>query len=288
MPGGPTATIPIHQHPQMHRQTQDTLGFPREKLVQGEVKGQSLREDLKQDQGQRQVKGQGQSHIHPVDQSIDSQRPMSTPAPLGRSGEPGPSIIGHHPATIIRGLEDLVLFTTMPVCCDPEPAETGASMDQEDIKQILSVSVDAELELWTRTVDSQVFGPAPSQDNQSSDGEESSLADVEDGDDGEADNDEEEDNGEVPELPQYKEFLLSRRRRNLSRNRKALRKGLEVQPISSLIGRDSTYKAYPITKGSSLIGRDSTYKASPITKVADKDEEEIERTKVRTVSCNVE
>lgn len=43
----------------------------------------------------------------------------------------------------------------------------------------------------------------------------------------------EEDDDNFPEASQYKEFLVSRRRRNLSRNRKCLRKRPDAQPSSS-------------------------------------------------------
>lgn len=58
----------------------------------------------------------------------------------------------------------------------------------------------------------------------SSDGGESSLSNAEEG---EGDDDEDDD---FPESLQYKEFLVSRCRRNLSRNRKCLRKRQDTQP----------------------------------------------------------
>nr|XP_019952887.1 PREDICTED: stAR-related lipid transfer protein 13 isoform X2 [Paralichthys olivaceus] len=67
--------------------------------------------------------------------------------------------------------------------------------------------------------------------NDSSDGDESSSPNTEEG---EGDNDEDDD---FPETLQYKEFLVSRRRRNLSRNRKCLRKRQDAQPIGSAAGR---------------------------------------------------
>lgn len=69
--------------------------------------------------------------------------------------------------------------------------------------------------------------------NESSDGGESSLSTTEEG---EGDDDEEEEEDDVPEALQYKEFLVSRRRRNLSRNRKCLRKRQDAQPSSAAAG----------------------------------------------------
>lgn len=70
-----------------------------------------------------------------------------------------------------------------------------------------------------------------SPDNQgSSDGGESSSPDTAEG---EGDNDEDDD---FPETLQYKEFLVSRRRRSSSRNRKCSRKRQEAQPGSTASG----------------------------------------------------
>lgn len=67
--------------------------------------------------------------------------------------------------------------------------------------------------------------------NESSDGGESSSSTTEVG---EGNNDDEED--DVPETLQYKEFLVSRHRRNFSRNRKGLRKRPDAQPNSTASG----------------------------------------------------
>ncbi|XP_071362272.1 uncharacterized protein [Trachinotus anak] len=73
--------------------------------------------------------------------------------------------------------------------------------------------------------------------NGSSDGGGSSSSNTEEGegdDDGGDDDDDEDD--VFPETLQYKEFLVSRRRRNLSRNRKCLRKRQDAQPNSAASG----------------------------------------------------
>ncbi|XP_051793861.1 uncharacterized protein LOC110961441 [Acanthochromis polyacanthus] len=59
--------------------------------------------------------------------------------------------------------------------------------------------------------------------NESSDDTESSSSTSKEG----------EDDDDVPETLQYKEFLVSRRRRNLSRNRKGLRRRQDAQPSST-------------------------------------------------------
>ncbi|GLD46523.1 stAR-related lipid transfer protein 13-like isoform X1 [Lates japonicus] len=80
----------------------------------------------------------------------------------------------------------------------------------------------------------------------SSDGEgESSSSNTEEG---EGDDDEDD---EFPETLQYKEFLVSRRRRNLSRNRKCLRKRQDAQPSSTASGwQKPTNKGKPEFTGS--------------------------------------
>lgn len=61
---------------------------------------------------------------------------------------------------------------------------------------------------------------------ESSDGRESSSSTSKEGEGEDGDDD------DFPETLQYKEFLVSRRRRNLSRNRKCLRRRQDVQPNS--------------------------------------------------------
>ncbi len=81
--------------------------------------------------------------------------------------------------------------------------------------------------------------------NDSSDGGESSSSSTEEE---EGDDDEEDD---FPETLQYKEFLVSRRRRNLSRNRKGLRKRQDAQPNSTASGwQKPTNKGRPEFTGS--------------------------------------
>lgn len=81
--------------------------------------------------------------------------------------------------------------------------------------------------------------------NESSDGRESSSSTTEEG---EGDGDEEDD---FPETLQYKEFLVSRHRRNLSRNRKGLRKRQDAQPNSTASGwQKPTNKGRPEFTGS--------------------------------------
>ncbi|TDH05109.1 hypothetical protein EPR50_G00138490 [Perca flavescens] len=84
-------------------------------------------------------------------------------------------------------------------------------------------------------------------DNQDiSDAGESSSS-ITEGEGGE--NDDEED--DFPEKSQYKEFLVSRRRRNLSRNRKYLRKRQDAQPNSAASGwQKPTNKGKPEFAGS--------------------------------------
>lgn len=72
----------------------------------------------------------------------------------------------------------------------------------------------------------------------SSDGGESPLSTTEEG---EGDYDEDDD---FPETLQYKEFLVSRHRRNLSRNRKCLRKRQDGQPNNT-----ASYWQQPTNKG---------------------------------------
>lgn len=80
---------------------------------------------------------------------------------------------------------------------------------------------------------------------ESSDGGESSSSTAE----GEGDDDDDEDG--FPETLQYKEFLVSRRRRNLSRNRKCLRKRQDAQPNSTSSGwQKPTDKGKPEFTGS--------------------------------------
>lgn len=83
--------------------------------------------------------------------------------------------------------------------------------------------------------------------NESSDGGESSSSTTEEGE-GDDDGDEKDD---FPETLKYKEFLVSRRRRNLSRNRKHLRMRKDAQPNSSAsIWQKATDEGKPEFTGS--------------------------------------
>lgn len=107
--------------------------------------------------------------------------------------------------------------------CSPVPASVTASEDPSVdspriVKHQPSVIVFCDF-------DKQVVSS-----NRSSDGAETSSSNT-----GEAEGDNDEDD-DFPETLQYKEFLVSRRRRNLSRNRKCLRKRQDAQPNSSASG----------------------------------------------------
>ncbi|XP_042286393.1 uncharacterized protein LOC122994904 isoform X2 [Thunnus albacares] len=91
------------------------------------------------------------------------------------------------------------------------------------------------------SADNQVIFPI-----ESSDGGESSSSTNEAG---EGDDDEEDDD-DFSEALQYKEFLVSRRRRNLSRNRKCLRKRQDAQPNSTSGWQKPTNRGKPEFTGS--------------------------------------
>lgn len=84
--------------------------------------------------------------------------------------------------------------------------------------------------------------------NEGSDGGESSSNSTEEGV-GDDDDDDEEDDDAFPETLQYKEFLISRRRRNLSRNRKGLRKRQDALCNGTHARQNPTNKSKAEVKG---------------------------------------
>lgn len=76
---------------------------------------------------------------------------------------------------------------------------------------------------------------------------------------------EEGDDDDFPETSQYKEFLVSRRRRNLSRSRKCLRKRQDAQPSSSASrGQKNSKKEKPGITGSQEEGDTQQYRGEQV------------------------
>ncbi|CAB1333295.1 unnamed protein product, partial [Coregonus sp. 'balchen'] len=183
----------------------------------------------------------------------ERERPKETPSPPSSpvlSPPPSP------PPSPGQTLGLVALDTPQEGCLDATGTGEGSS---KDLLCIVKHKPSAIVFSGDDNIDN--ISPPSAFVTQSSDGEESSLADEEEGDDD--DDVEEEEDEEVPELPQYKEFLVSRRRRNLSRNRKGLRKGQELPPTGSLIGLGCTNKT------------------SSKAKEEEEEEEEAERKQVR-------
>lgn len=160
---------------------------------------------------------QGQDPL--LTQSSSSKlRTMSEPVPLLRCA-PGPS-----PA---QRWKELKVDISSP--CKPDLKQNGhceCSSDTAPGAAAVNTSEDSSLDLL------RIVKHKPSAivfcDNQVvSDVGESSSSITEEGE-GDVDDDD-----DFPETLQYKEFLVSRRRRNLSRHRKCLRKRQDAQPSSA-------------------------------------------------------
>lgn len=157
----------------------------------------------------------------------EPERPKETPSPPS-------SPVSSPPLSPGQTLGLVALDTPQEGCLDaPGPGE-GSSMD-------LFCIVKHKPSAIVFSGDDNISPPRAFV-TQSLDGEESSSGDEDEGGDDLEEEEDEEKDEEIPELPQYKEFLVSRRRRNVSRNRKRLRKGQELPPTGSLIGLGSTNK----------------------------------------------
>lgn len=113
--------------------------------------------------------------------------------------------------------------------CNHLPASTNATEDSSlDLLRVVKHKPSAIVFCdYDHGSDNQVICA-----NESSDGRESSSSAS--GKGVGADDDDEED--EFPEMLRYKEFLVSRQRRSLNRNRKGLRKRQDAKPVSTASG----------------------------------------------------
>ena len=264
---GPVATVSVGQHPHRQGCPRDSVAVLLEDLKsqdQDQIQGQSQDQDQGQDQGQSQGEdqdqGQGQGQSQDQDQIQGQSQGVDQDQSHGQIQ--GQVKLEEHTSEAPR-------HTSAPASLElihPADTQTGSSQNPASLRgdQALSPSLALEPLSPPQELTEGAPGEGDSEGPSPVDllrvvkhkpsaivfsdpiGEDSSSADDEEENDGaEDDEDDDDDDDAFPELLRYKEFLVSRRRRNLSRNRKWLRKRPEVPPAAARIGLSSTDRLGP-------------------------------------------